>query len=171
MRKPEKRSQRTITKKTKKTEGNYEKSNLGKVLFHSVSKLNLVALKASACCSTVSLTIFQKHSATAKERFLVVSWVVDNALSLNQKPKRIIKWHDDPGALAKWILFQNVQILKFKKKKNYLNNFEFLKNCSSYCFISDIESSFLPRPVTTAKYPSAFIGNNRPERIFCIYKR
>ena len=29
---------------------------LGKLFFHSVSRLNLVALKASACCSTVSLT-------------------------------------------------------------------------------------------------------------------
>ena len=47
-------------------------TNLGKLFFHSVSKLNLVALKASACCSTVSRTIFQKHSETAKLRFLVV---------------------------------------------------------------------------------------------------
>ncbi len=45
---------------------------LGKLFFHSVSRLNLVALNASACCSTVSLTIFQKHSDTAKLRFLVV---------------------------------------------------------------------------------------------------
>ena len=46
--------------------------NLGKLFFHSVSRLNLVALKASACCSIVSRTIFQKHSDTAKLRFLVV---------------------------------------------------------------------------------------------------
>lgn len=46
---------------------------LGKLFFHSVSRLNLVALKASACCSTVSLTIFQKHSATARLKFLVVT--------------------------------------------------------------------------------------------------
>ena len=48
--------------------------NLGKLFFHSVSRLNLVALKASACCSIVSRTIFQKHSDTAKLRFLVVIW-------------------------------------------------------------------------------------------------
>lgn len=47
---------------------------LGKLFFHSVSKLNLVALNASACCSTVSRTIFQKHSATAKLKFFVVTW-------------------------------------------------------------------------------------------------
>lgn len=45
---------------------------LGNLFFHSVSKLNRWALKASACCSTVSRTIFQKQSETAKLKFLVV---------------------------------------------------------------------------------------------------
>lgn len=49
-------------------------THLGKLFFHSVSKLNLVALNASACCSTVSLTIFQKHSDTAKLKLRVVHW-------------------------------------------------------------------------------------------------
>lgn len=47
--------------------------NLGKLFFHSVSKLYLVALKESACCSTVSRTIFQKQSATAILKLRVVN--------------------------------------------------------------------------------------------------
>ncbi len=54
----------------------------GKLFFHSVSKLNLVALNVSACCSTLSFTIFQKQSLTAKLKFRVVVCVALNTPSL-----------------------------------------------------------------------------------------
>ena len=42
-----------------------------KVFLHSASRLYLAALKLSACCSTESLTIFQKQSDTARDKLLV----------------------------------------------------------------------------------------------------
>jgi hypothetical protein len=51
---------------------------LGKLFFHSVSKLNFVALNVSDCCSTLSFTIFQKQSLTAKLKFRVVVCVALN---------------------------------------------------------------------------------------------
>jgi len=55
---------------------------LGKLFFHSVSKLNLFALNVSACCSTLSLTIFQKQSLTAKLKLRVVVCVALKTPSL-----------------------------------------------------------------------------------------
>jgi len=104
--------------------------NLGKLFFHSVSRLKRVALKESACCSTVSRTIFQKHSDTARLRLRVVTCPVI--------------------------------IMPFLKRR------EVWKNCSSYSLMAWMESSFFPRPVTTAKYPNAFIGNSCPASIFFI---
>ena len=69
-----------------------EKCYLGKLFFHSVSKLKRVALKASACCSTVSRTIFQKHSETAKLKFLVVTWVDGTRPSLLVMARLIVNY-------------------------------------------------------------------------------
>lgn len=65
----------------------FKSKNLGKLFFHSVSKLYLVALKESACCSTVSRTIFQKQSATAMLKLRVVSWEEIPIDSLKYKNK------------------------------------------------------------------------------------
>lgn len=45
-----------------------------KLLFHFVFWSWCLPLKASACCSTDSLTIFQKQSDTARLKFFVVTW-------------------------------------------------------------------------------------------------
>ncbi len=56
--------------------------NFVKLFFHCVSKLNFVALNVSVCCSTLSLTIFQKQSLTAKLKFRVVVCVALKTPSL-----------------------------------------------------------------------------------------
>ena len=53
------------------------------VFLHSASKLYRAALKLSACCSIESLTIFQKHSETDKERLFVDIWDARSAPDLN----------------------------------------------------------------------------------------
>lgn len=45
-------------------------------------------LKASACCSTDSLTIFQKQSDTARLKFFVVTWCAFSILVLKRKTAR-----------------------------------------------------------------------------------
>ncbi|KAG8232091.1 hypothetical protein J437_LFUL012451 [Ladona fulva] len=87
-------------------------------------ELNLVALKASACCSTVSLTIFQKHSEMA----MLSSNVICNGcstISPGRKVKKgVVRMADQP-------LLETAYDDDNEDGTTYLKILDFLKNCSS----------------------------------------
>ena len=56
---------------------------------YSASRVQFAPLNASACCSTVSRTIFQKMSDTAMLRFPVVIWVGLSTPSLKAKENHV----------------------------------------------------------------------------------
>ena len=95
-----------------------------KLFFHSVSRLKRVALNVSACCSTLSLTIFQKQSLTAKLKLRVVVWVALKTPSLRER--------------------QYSKNERGESSSSYRNNFDWRKNSSSYFWMDSIESSALP---------------------------
>lgn len=111
-----------------------------KLFFHSVSRLKRVALNVSACCSTLSLTIFQKQSLTAKLKLRVVVWVALKTPSLEER-----------------------QCSKNERREvfsSYRNNFDWRKNSSSYFWMDSIESSALPLKETLTESARSCSGSD-----------
>jgi len=79
--------------------------------------LNRFALNVSACCSTLSFTIFQKQSLTAKLKFRVVVCVALNTPSLQR-----IKSDDDENFEDNF----HTEIIS-KYEKNLLHIFEWIR--------------------------------------------
>ncbi|TNN84084.1 hypothetical protein EYF80_005690 [Liparis tanakae] len=65
-----------------------EQAQTTSVLLYSASTQEKDEEKTSACCSTDSLTIFQKQSETARLKFFVVTWW---AFSMPSLPKTVGK--------------------------------------------------------------------------------